>query len=94
MTRREELATAVLATLNNITFYLEVAEPLDHLDGTLEQLCRGNRGLIYTIVILSKARSLSVLSAQLYCFFTTFIFVMLIRVSSLFSCSKICIVKI
>ncbi|CAH2051852.1 unnamed protein product, partial [Iphiclides podalirius] len=42
MSRREELATAALATLNNITFYLEVAEPLDPLDGTLEQLCRAS----------------------------------------------------
>ncbi|CAG5024512.1 unnamed protein product [Parnassius apollo] len=40
MERREELATAALATLNNITFYLEPAEPLDPLDDTIELLCK------------------------------------------------------
>ncbi|CAH0713960.1 unnamed protein product, partial [Brenthis ino] len=37
--RREELATAVLATLNNITFYLEPSEVYPE-DNTLELLCK------------------------------------------------------
>ncbi|XP_013144370.1 PREDICTED: armadillo repeat-containing protein 2 isoform X2 [Papilio polytes] len=40
MDRREELATAALATLNNITFYLEPTENLDPLDDHIEQLCK------------------------------------------------------
>ncbi|XP_068623866.1 armadillo repeat-containing protein 2 [Battus philenor] len=38
--RREELATAALATLNNVTFYLQPTESLDPLDDTLELLCK------------------------------------------------------
>ncbi|KAI5635689.1 armadillo repeat-containing protein 2 isoform X1 [Phthorimaea operculella] len=37
--RRDELATAALATLNNITFYREPPDP-DPLDNTLDLLCR------------------------------------------------------
>ncbi|XP_049879021.1 armadillo repeat-containing protein 2 [Pectinophora gossypiella] len=37
--RRDELATAALATLNNITFYREPPDP-DPLDDTLDLLCR------------------------------------------------------
>ncbi|XP_045539183.1 armadillo repeat-containing protein 2 [Papilio machaon] len=40
MDRREELATAALATLNNITFYLEPTDTLDPLDDNVEQLCK------------------------------------------------------
>lgn len=39
--RREELATAALATLNNITFYREPPDPPDPLDDTLEHICKG-----------------------------------------------------
>ncbi|XP_059052381.1 armadillo repeat-containing protein 2 [Achroia grisella] len=38
--RREELATAAFATLNNITFYREPPEPADPLDKILDTLCR------------------------------------------------------
>ncbi|XP_052752029.1 armadillo repeat-containing protein 2 [Galleria mellonella] len=38
--RREELATAAFATLNNITFYREPPEPLDPLDEILDKLCK------------------------------------------------------
>ncbi|XP_028177551.1 armadillo repeat-containing protein 2-like isoform X2 [Ostrinia furnacalis] len=38
--RREELATASLATLNNITFYREPPDPPDPLDTLLDQLCK------------------------------------------------------
>ncbi|KAM3963940.1 armadillo repeat-containing protein 2 [Aphomia sociella] len=38
--RREELATAALATLNNITFYREPPDPIDPLDELLDKLCR------------------------------------------------------
>jgi hypothetical protein len=39
--RREELATAALATLNNITFYREPPDPPDPLHALLDQLCKG-----------------------------------------------------
>lgn len=39
--RREELATASLATLNNITFYREPSIPSDPLDSLFDDLCRG-----------------------------------------------------
>ncbi|CAG9791339.1 unnamed protein product [Diatraea saccharalis] len=38
--RREELATAALATLNNITFYREPPDPPDPLHQLLDQLCK------------------------------------------------------
>ncbi|KAL0818163.1 hypothetical protein ABMA28_008680 [Loxostege sticticalis] len=38
--RREELATASLATLNNITFYREPPDPPDPLHSLLDQLCK------------------------------------------------------
>ncbi|XP_026333146.1 armadillo repeat-containing protein 2 [Hyposmocoma kahamanoa] len=40
MERHDELATASLATLNNITFYREPPDPPDPLDETLDHLCK------------------------------------------------------
>lgn len=55
MDRREELATAALATLNNITFYLEPTENLDPLDDHIEQLCKGNsRNAVSVLFIVNK----------------------------------------
>lgn len=41
--RREELATAALATLNNVTFYREPPAPPDPLADTIDKLCKGSQ---------------------------------------------------
>lgn len=39
--RREELATAALATLNNITFYRDSSDLDEAIDDTLTNICKG-----------------------------------------------------
>lgn len=42
MERGEELATAALATLNNLTFYREPPDPPDPLHVPIDNICKGN----------------------------------------------------
>ncbi|GBP41517.1 hypothetical protein EVAR_20322_1 [Eumeta japonica] len=45
--RREELATAALATLSNVTFYREPPEPPDPLHRSVDELCQVERCQLY-----------------------------------------------
>lgn len=40
--RGEELATAALATLNNLTFYREPPDPPDPLHVPIDNICKGS----------------------------------------------------